>query len=480
MRCILRNRNIVYQYLGLVTLFLLAHYNLVIAQNDYTVGNGYMDNHDAVVYAPFSWEGLDVNSWGETTFCNHLGYTASSGQRYTVWEYLEEYPPSEYGSSLDVPTFLDIIQDDYYLGVLYIATHGNVLQFVVETYEYSTYGRDNREWWYDYYVDTDGYGGDEGQFQPYELAAGEVAGVAYTISVRSPFIRNYGHLNQALIYLGACRGYNFSYAFTSCGARVALGYSDSLSRVELRNDVSQFFGRLDGQEGQVYREVSSAISGMDKLVVSGSQNTTLAPSVMSTVVPDPLKIGDTIIINLDTKCYDFVSPNLWCLWGAVDSPVWQDSSTILAEYTRGPPAGYYEERITLAWWSVKSSMNPAYLDGNTDPYVQVNAHGQSEDDYELIVPALPWFCGTPFGDLDCSGGLNPLDVICIVNFVYQTQDWRCYPDGWNCPCYPDGWNCPYDLGDVDCDYMVNAVDVVFYVNYVYKNYQPFPCSDPCQ
>jgi len=86
----------------------------------------------------------------------------------------------------------------------------------------------------------------------------------------------------------------------------------------------------------------------------------------------------------------------------------------------------------------------------------------------------PCFCGgayPTFGDVDCSGGLNPTDVVTMVNFVYKGMDAR---------CYPAGWSCAVDLGDVDCDNQVGPIDVVYFVNYVYKNYRPFPCDDPCQ
>jgi len=79
------------------------------------------------------------------------------------------------------------------------------------------------------------------------------------------------------------------------------------------------------------------------------------------------------------------------------------------------------------------------------------------------------FCGDPYADVDCSGGLNPVDVVYMVNFVYKNLDAR---------CYPEGWNCPYDLGDVDCSGGLNPVDVVYYVNKVYKNLDAL-CTTYC-
>jgi hypothetical protein len=80
------------------------------------------------------------------------------------------------------------------------------------------------------------------------------------------------------------------------------------------------------------------------------------------------------------------------------------------------------------------------------------------------------FCGDPFGDLNCDGALNPLDVLIIVWDVYRGQ--RDF-------CYPNGWYCPNPLADVDCDGTVNPLDVVYYVNKVYKNLDAFcmPCTE---
>jgi hypothetical protein len=80
------------------------------------------------------------------------------------------------------------------------------------------------------------------------------------------------------------------------------------------------------------------------------------------------------------------------------------------------------------------------------------------------------FCGDPFGDYNCDGQLNPMDVVAVVLCTYK---------GSCGPCYPDGWHCPYPLGDVNCDEQFNPVDVVLYVNYVYKNITQMFCQSPC-
>ena len=75
-------------------------------------------------------------------------------------------------------------------------------------------------------------------------------------------------------------------------------------------------------------------------------------------------------------------------------------------------------------------------------------------------------CGV-WGDVTGEGDINPLDVVCMVNYVYKNLDARVQPA-----------NCGYEAGDVNCDGYVNPLDVVHYVNYVYKNITPWPCI-PC-
>jgi len=62
------------------------------------------------------------------------------------------------------------------------------------------------------------------------------------------------------------------------------------------------------------------------------------------------------------------------------------------------------------------------------------------------------------GDCDCSGEVNPVDLVFLVNFVYK---------GWTLGCV-------LELGDVNCDGTINPVDVVFLINLVYKGW-PLPC-----
>jgi len=71
-----------------------------------------------------------------------------------------------------------------------------------------------------------------------------------------------------------------------------------------------------------------------------------------------------------------------------------------------------------------------------------------------------------WGDVDGSAGINPVDVVYLVNFVYKNLDALVQPV-----------NCPRRSGDVDCSGQVNPVDVVYCVNCVYKNQNTI--CDPC-
>jgi len=86
----------------------------------------------------------------------------------------------------------------------------------------------------------------------------------------------------------------------------------------------------------------------------------------------------------------------------------------------------------------------------------------------LLVEVVNEICDcTDFCDLNLDGGINPIDVVCIVNFVYRQLDAR--------QQIP---NCPGDNGDWNCDGAVNPLDVVLYVNFVYHSIGSGPC-DPC-
>jgi len=70
-------------------------------------------------------------------------------------------------------------------------------------------------------------------------------------------------------------------------------------------------------------------------------------------------------------------------------------------------------------------------------------------------------------DLNLDGGINPVDVVYIANFVYRNLDGR----------LPNEM-CPESNGDWNCDGLVNPVDVVYYSNFVYRSSGVNPCN-PC-
>jgi len=93
---------------------------------------------------------------------------------------------------------------------------------------------------------------------------------------------------------------------------------------------------------------------------------------------------------------------------------------------------------------------------------------QEDTDQDGIGNACECDCAV-WGDATGDGMINPMDVVCMVNLVYKSQDQRVQQA-----------NCPYEAGNVNCEGAVNPVDVVLYVNYVYKNMTQWPCPNPCQ
>jgi|GEM_PF-1584714 len=92
------------------------------------------------------------------------------------------------------------------------------------------------------------------------------------------------------------------------------------------------------------------------------------------------------------------------------------------------------------------------------------------DEVVVVIESIPQTCNCGFwGDVTNDGQVNPLDVVFMVQTVYNTNPML---------IEPDGFNCPNPVGDVTCDNQVNPVDVVFYVQTVY-NTNPMLCPDPC-
>ncbi len=106
-----------------------------------------------------------------------------------------------------------------------------------------------------------------------------------------------------------------------------------------------------------------------------------------------------------------------------------------------------------------------------EPYVDGSDPVENEPHADLIVtfdlPGAGCDC-TGFGNLDGNPGINPVDVVHLVNYVYKSID----PPTVELP------DCPGIDGDWNCDGVVNPVDVVMIVNYVYKSILSALC-DPC-
>lgn len=103
----------------------------------------------------------------------------------------------------------------------------------------------------------------------------------------------------------------------------------------------------------------------------------------------------------------------------------------------------YTARAVLLLWLAVALTFPAAVAGATD----CNCAG---------------FC-----DLNLDGGINPTDVIIVVNYIYRDHD--------NRELLPE---CPRPNGDWDIDSLISPLDVTYYVKYVYKGVSSGP-ADPC-
>ncbi len=106
--------------------------------------------------------------------------------------------------------------------------------------------------------------------------------------------------------------------------------------------------------------------------------------------------------------------------------------------------------------------------------IEALIYDNTDDASAPIVDYSPWAAGPfgceceGFGDLNLDGGINPVDVVLIVNYVYKNFD----------SIVQLSQLCPATNGDYNCDNQINPVDAVYYVNYVYKAIGTGPCQ-PC-
>jgi len=186
--------------------------------------------------------------------------------------------------------------------------------------------------------------------------------------------------DKPLVYIATCYGSLIAPAYTGKGARVALGSVGCISRSLNKTQVETFFRRMNGQEGQAKRPVSSARAGLISLAAVGAENTTLAPSVLSVQAPCPIKVGDKVTILLDTKCNTTRIPDIEGVGCTVENEVWLNETTLEGTVTAPPPPGAFNFYILLRWINTYSKNNDARLDGNTNP-LEINARGPAHDTY---------------------------------------------------------------------------------------------------
>jgi hypothetical protein len=88
----------------------------------------------------------------------------------------------------------------------------------------------------------------------------------------------------------------------------------------------------------------------------------------------------------------------------------------------------------------------------------------------LVTAEMPCDCAV-HGDSDGSGSLTPIDVINLNNYVFKY---------WMVPMYQYP-NCPAPTIDVNCDDGINPLDVVYIVNRVYRGWdvlcEPCDCAE---
>jgi len=109
---------------------------------------------------------------------------------------------------------------------------------------------------------------------------------------------------------------------------------------------------------------------------------------------------------------------------------------------------------TLRWIlyeSAEDQINPADPEGWDATY----GHGRVNA-YRALLSVIR-------GDVNNDGVLAPLDVTCLVNFVFR---------GWDVPPQPE-----YCVGDCNCDGSVSPMDVVYLANKIYRNYELVICFD---
>ena len=168
-------------------------------------------------------------------------------------------------------------------GVFLLSTHGvggSYPWVAIEAYENSETGRDNRNFWYDYYLSN-------GDATSSELWSIDDAN-GYYIVARPALIQRFVHNHNTITYLSAC---NSTSMWSAWASATLIGYENICFTEYGHADAVTFWERMNGQNGRLYRDVLSArnypvVSQLTNLTIKGNTFMVLAPAV-DAVHPTP-------------------------------------------------------------------------------------------------------------------------------------------------------------------------------------------------
>jgi len=263
-------------------------------------------------------------------------------------------------------------------------------------------------------------------------------------------------------------------------------------------------------------------SGMYHLTVEASDGcaaTVIGWDVVVTTVNDKVEIGST---SAQAKTKNIILPirivaanSVWSMhlpfrarsvtggafWtGVIDTLPWQmvpeDAISNERKFDKYPNFDRVSPDDFYLWGKAQFGSNHCLFTPDTAAYIRLrfdlnNNPGTFEIDTTYLPPfhsllfifcdatgdIVPAFvkgtitigpCDCPLnGDWDCSGLINPVDVVWMVNYVYRASGQG--------PCNPG--HCMQN-GDVNCDGAINPLDVIYLAGWVYLPGKLPPC-DPC-
>lgn len=347
-------------------------------------------NHTAYIYAPFKWsfKRFDIDG----AVMNYVGpgkmdenEKVISGQQYSIVAMMEKNKPTAANPATicTVPNFRDLINKNQAdIAVLVISSHGSNQAISVEPFGTDDGAEKRRDTAYDKYL-KDGFT----QQEIFKTSSED----GFSISATTTFIKKYGQLGQALVYISACQGDTSVRGFvgnTDATARAALGPKDCPKVAAEFSYASGFFGDLDGQprKGRTdsdrlkFRAVGPAViaenTANQKLeidyVLAGNGSTTLNPAVREGKDIDfpPCPAGNMIRPTFDTNMDTTVVPkkgDITVTGIEIGDPQWQKgvSNVLELPITKANNATSYS--FELPGGSVKSAKNVANMDANTIP-----------------------------------------------------------------------------------------------------------------